>query len=94
MFSDSYRSALDFDTAAKLTIDILETPAAEVPQIINICGDETLSDLTGVSRDLIHPISIQKETDIFAVKRASSTLMDNALLKHVLGIDEVKMNLN
>lgn len=102
MFRDSYRSALDFDTAARLLVEIMEKPAAEVPQIVNICGDEALSkyeiglklaDLTGVSRDLIRPVYIQNDTEIFAVKRASSTLMDNALLKRVLGLDTVKINL-
>ena len=102
MFCDSYRSALDFDTAAKLLIDTMEKPAAEVPQIMNICGDEALSkyeiglelaDIVGAPRELIRPVSIRDDSDIFTVKRASSTLMDNTLMKRVLGLDEVRIDL-
>nr|WP_325300711.1 sugar nucleotide-binding protein [uncultured Dysosmobacter sp.] len=103
MFSDSYRSALDFDTAARLTVDIMEKPAADVPQILNVCGDEALSKyeiglrlagLLGVPQSLVRPVSIQNQTDIFTVRRASSTLMDNTLMKRILGADEVKINLS
>lgn len=102
MFCDSYRSALDFDTAAKLLIEIMEKPAVEVPQILNVCGDKALSkyeiglelaDIAGAPRELIRPVSICDDTDIFAVKRASSTLMDNSLMKKVLGLDEVRIDL-
>lgn len=102
MFCDSYRSALDFDTAAKLLIRTMEKPSAEVPEIMNICGDEALSkyeigiaiaDKVGAPRDLIRPVSINSDTSIFSVKRASSTLMDNTLMKHVLGLDEVKIDI-
>ena len=102
MFCDSYRSSLDFDTAAKLTIEIAEKPAAEVPRIVNVCGDEALSkyevgvrlaDVIGEPRDLIRPVSIQNDTNIFTAKRASSTLMDNTLMKRILGLDAVKIDL-
>ena len=80
----------------------MEKPAAEVPQILNICGDEALSkyeiglklaDIVGAPRKLIRPVSIRDDTDIFTVKRASSTLMDNTLMKRVLDIDEIRIDL-
>ena len=102
MFSDSYRSALDFNTAARLLIETMEKPSEEVPQILNICGDEALSkyeigqrvaDLAGAPRELVRPVSIHDDTGIFTVKRAPSTLMDNTLMKRLLGLDKVQIDL-
>lgn len=93
MFEDSYRSSLSFDNASKLLIRLMEEDT--VPQIINVCGDKDLSkydvglmiaDRIGASRDLIVPISISKPQENFTTKRATSTLMDNSLLKNVLGL--------
>lgn len=100
MFKDSLRSALDFDTAARLLIQLMES--GSVPQKLNICGDEGLSkydigiriaDKLKVSRDLVKPISMENAEGIFETKRASSTLMDNSLLKKTLGLTEVKLRL-
>lgn len=100
MFKDSFRSALDFDTAARLTIQLMECDS--IPQRLNVCGDEDLSkydiglriaDKLGVSRDLVRPISVENAEGIFEAKRASSTLMDNALLKKTLGLTEVRLKL-
>lgn len=104
MFSDSYRSSLDFNTAAKLTIELCEKIANEedVPNILNLCGDKSLSkydiglmiaDKINVSRELIRPISIASSTGIFEAKRASSTLMDNGLLKKVLNVETIQLKL-
>ena len=101
MFSDSYRSTLSFDTAARLTIELIEKKAP-VPQIINVCGDRAYSkydvgliiaDKLGVSRNLLVPISISRAEGIFEAKRANSTVLDNTLLKKTLGIDDVKLEL-
>ncbi len=101
MFSDSLRSALDFDTAAQLMIRLAERKEP-VPQIINVCGDEALSkydiglriaDNLGVSRNLVKPISIENAEGIFEAKRAASTLMDNSLLKRTLGLEKVRLKL-
>lgn len=100
MFKDSLRSALDFDTAARLMIQLIES--GPVPQRLNVCGDEDLSkydigirvaNKLGVSKDLVKPISIENTEGIFEAKRASSTLMDNSLLKRTLGLAEVKLKL-
>jgi dTDP-4-dehydrorhamnose reductase len=100
MFADSYRSALSFDTAAELTVRMMESYCEAYPKVLNVCGDDDLSkydiglmiaDKLGVSRDLIKPISIESTSGIFEAKRASSTLMDNTLLKHTLGLQQVKL---
>lgn len=104
MFCDSYRSSLDFNTAAGLTIELAERTAngASTPGILNVCGDESLSkydvglriaDLLGCPRELIVPISIRTSSGIFEARRAASTLMDNSLLKQVLGLAEIKLTL-
>lgn len=96
MYEDSFRSSLSFENAAKLLIELMEKD--RVPQIINICGDQALSkydiglmiaDREGVSRDLIVPISIAQPKDNFTIERAKSTLMDNTLLKSILGISKI-----
>lgn len=102
MFADSYRSSLDFDTAASLMIQLMELEDQPVPPVVNVCGDADLSkydvglmvaDRLGVSRDLIVPISINANSDIFAVQRASSTLMDNTLLKQTLHLSKVQIKI-
>lgn len=101
MFADSYRSALSFDTAAKLTLRMMDTYRADYPKVLNICGDDALSkydvglliaDHVGAPRDLIKPISIQSNSSIFEAARASSTLMDNSLVKQTLGLTEIKLS--
>ncbi len=93
MFEDSFRSSLSFENAGKLLLRLMERE--DVPQILNVCGDRALSkydvgvmiaDREGASRDLILPVSITKPQENFATKRAASTLMDNSLLKKVLGL--------
>lgn len=101
MFADSRRSAITFDTAAALTISLLEQ-AGPVPQTLNVCGDRSYSkyeiglmiaDKIGVSRQLIQPVSVREVNEIFTVPRAQSTLMDNSLLKHTLGIERIDLEL-
>lgn len=102
MFVDSYRSALSFDDAAGIVVDLIENHAESVPQILNVCGDDALSkydiglmiaDKFGVSRELIRPISIHGGSGVFEAKRASSTLMNNQRLKDILGVSEIKLAL-
>lgn len=99
MFSDSSHSALDFDTASRLLLQLVENQET-MPQILNISGDEDLSkydiglriaDRLGVSQKLIRPISINDDNEIFEVKRASSTLLDNSLLKATLGLNTIQI---
>lgn len=101
MFSDSYRSSLNFKTAADLLIKLMQRED-NIPSILNICGDRDLSkydiglmiaDSLGVSRDLVKPITMETDSDIFKSARATSTLMDNTLVKEVLGIDAIEFEI-
>lgn len=101
MFADSYRSALDFDTAGRCLVDIMENHAKECPPVINVSGDEDLSKYDiglmlarryGFPEELIVPVSVQGDKGIFQTPRAASTLLDNTLLKRVLGVESVRIH--
>lgn len=96
MFEDSYRSSLSFENAARLTIALIEKGNKE--PIVNVCGDEDLSKYDvglllarreGLDEKLIVPITMDKTIEGFETKRATSTLMDNSLLKKILGLKHV-----
>lgn len=101
MFEDNYKTALDFKTAVATLVDLVEKHTDSMPQVLNIAGDEVLSkydiglkiaDKYGCSRNLIIPISMKEDTKIFAEKRADCTLLDNAAVKNVLGLKELKLS--
>ncbi len=101
LFSDSYRSTIHFNQAADILIKLMES-SIEIPKIINICGDEDLSkydvgiliaDKLGINKEKIIPISVNNPNDIFKTKRASSTLMDNTLVKKLLSLKKIKLEL-
>ncbi len=90
MYTDFVRSALDYDTAAQLTVDIADF-SGRLPEIINLCGDEVLSkyDLAvklaeslGADRSLI---IATKSAGGFKAPRAELIAMDNTLVKNLLG---------
>ena len=97
MYEDSYRSSLSFENAARLTIALIErnNPGS----IVNVCGDKDLSkydvglmiaDREGLDRNLIVPVKMGEiMIDGFISRRATSTLMDNTLLKKTLGLEYV-----
>lgn len=98
MFFDSFRSTLGFDQAAKLVVELAERNKGH--QIVNVCGDKDLSKYdVGVmiaNREhldpkLIIPISADDSGTWNQVRRAHSALMDNTLLKHILGIDKIRL---
>lgn len=100
MFSNSYRSTLDFMTASRYMKQALDMESANLPQIINICGDDDLSKFDvglriakklGFEESLVKPISIYDSAGIFQVKRASSTLMDNTLMKKIFNVSSVQL---
>lgn len=102
MFKDAYKTALDFDTAAKLLVDLVEKHSPEMPTVLNLSGDEIISKYEiglriaqkyNCSSDLIVPISTQEDNKIFIAKRADCILLDNSLVKKVLGLDEIKIQL-
>ncbi|MBQ2583133.1 MAG: sugar nucleotide-binding protein, partial [Erysipelotrichaceae bacterium] len=96
MYEDSYRSSLSFENAARLTIALIEK--GNPHPIVNVCGDKDLSKydvglLVAVRERLdpilIVPITMDKKMEGFETKRATSTLMDNSLLKETLGLEYV-----
>jgi dTDP-4-dehydrorhamnose reductase len=100
MYEDSYRSSLSFNNAAYLLVKVMEMKGAgvDVPQALNICGDQDLSkydvglmvaDQVGSDRSLIKPIKMGKVVGKFVTKRATSTLMDNTKLKKLLGLKKI-----
>ena len=100
MFSDSFRSSLDFDTVANLTVRLIQK--GDFPNIINVSGDDKLSKYDiglmiarkiHVSDKMILPVSIKQNNNIFKVPRAASTIRDNSLLKKTLGLKEVKIHI-
>lgn len=93
MFKDSYRSSLSFENAGRLLVSLMEKE--DVPQVVNVCGDRDYSkydvgliiaDREGVSRNLIVPVCVSQLRENFMTKRATNTLMNNTLLKKILGL--------
>lgn len=102
MFEDAYKSALDFDTASKIVIELSEIYSEEIPKVLNVSGDEVLSKYdigikiakaNGGNENLVKPIRLADDNTIFNEKRAYCTLLDNNLLKSVLNIKEIRMNI-
>lgn len=102
MFADSFRSSLDFSTAAGVLVQLVEKYSDRMPQILNIAGDDDLSKYDigiriakklDVPTEQIIPITMEQASGIFHTKRAKSTLMDNSEVKKYLGLQEIKLNL-
>lgn len=102
MFKDSYRSSLDFNTAACILVRLMETYTKDIPKILNISGDQDLSKydvglMIASSQKcdqlLIRPISIKGNDMIFDAPRATSTLLDNSCVKKVLGVQSIRISL-
>jgi dTDP-4-dehydrorhamnose reductase len=102
MFFDQKRSMIDFDTAAKTVVALVENETAQQFPIVNICGDEALSKYElgvricrahGLDTSKIKAISMDGDNKIFMAKRAKSTLLDNTLVKKILGLTELKIRI-
>lgn len=100
MFSDQYRTFIDFDTAAKTVVALMQSEVARHNPVVNVSGDERLSKYEyacrlaaahGLDAKLIKPVSMNADTGIFAEKRANETLLDNTLVKRILGLNELKV---
>lgn len=100
MFSDQLRSMIDFDTAAKIVVQLVESPSAHKTKIVNISGDEALSKYelgiricrsNGLDENKIVPISMDADNKIFTAKRAKATILDNTLVKQILNLKELKI---
>ncbi|MBQ8576172.1 MAG: sugar nucleotide-binding protein [Clostridia bacterium] len=95
-----WRSALDYESVADILVKL--SFMKNVPQTLNLCGDESLSKYdVGVIIADKHNLPMEHiiktpEAEImklFYEKRTSSTAMDNSLLKSVLGVDEIKIKI-
>lgn len=102
MFTDNLRSMIDFDTAARMVVRLIETPSARSAKIVNISGDEALSkyefacrlaDKYDLDKKHIIPISMDDDKKIFTAKRSKETLLDNSLLKQLLNLSELKIKI-
>lgn len=101
-FIDSWRSMIDFDTVSRTLINLMETPAARQYPIVNIAGDEVLSkydfalrlaDKYGLDKELVVPISMDDDATIWKEKRPKKILLDNTLVKNILGLKELKIKI-
>ena len=101
MFKDSYRSILSFNQCAGFVIDLIEKYGSCEEKIINLASDEPISkvdlaeqicDMYGYDKNLIKPISVSEDNQIFSAKRAAYTAMDNTKLKKLLNIDSIKLS--
>ena len=100
MFSDSYRSTISFRQAADYLVDLIEM--GDKHPVVNISSDKALSKYDvgiiiagklGVDKNLVRAIKVEDSEGIFVAKRASSTIMDNKLLKSIFKLDEINLEI-
>lgn len=94
-----WRSALDYRSVAEILVKLVSK--IDVPQTLNLCGDESLSKYdVGVliakknNLPLKHIVKTPEAEimKLFYETRTSSTAMDNSLLKSILGVNEIKIS--
>lgn len=95
-----WRSALDYGSVADILLKL--SMMKNVPDTLNVCGDESLSKYD-VGMLIAQKYNLPTEhiiktpeseiMKIFDEKRTSSTAMDNSLLKSVLGVEEIKIRI-
>ena len=100
MFSDSYRSTISFRQAADYLVDLIEM--GDKHPIVNISSDKALSKYDvgiiiagklGLDKNLVRAIKVEDSEGIFVAKRASSTMMDNKLLKSIFKLSEINLEI-
>lgn len=97
MIDGMYRSVLSYADAARLTVSLALYDGA-LPPAVNVCGDRgygkydvgrVLAENTGVSSELVIPLTPEQGRKFFKDARANKTLMDNSLLKSILGLSQI-----
>ena len=97
MIDGMYRSVLSYADAARLTVSLALYDGA-LPSAVNVCGDRgygkydvgrVLAENTGVSSELVIPLTPEQGRKFFKDARANKTLMDNSLLKSILGLSQI-----
>jgi len=101
-FTDSLRSSLDYGSAAALLVRLAQSAETRsLPKAVNVCGDDDLSkydlglmlaDKLGVPREAVVPVT-SAAGGVFRERRALAALMDNGLLKSILGINKIKIKI-
>ncbi len=93
------RSVLDYKTVADITLELFDKES--LPAMLNVAGDECLSKYQlglmlaaklGCDASLIIPAEKWGEFREGAI-RTDSTLLDNSLVKKILGREEIKISL-
>ncbi|MGN1443720.1 MAG: NAD-dependent epimerase/dehydratase family protein [Acutalibacteraceae bacterium] len=90
------RSVLSFHSVAEILVSLASLPI-ELPEALNVCGDTDLSKYEigcilaqkiRAPLSLVKKISEEQGEKFFKDKRASCSIMDNKLLKSLLGLTE------
>ena len=98
MFDGMARSALSYENAAGLLVDLASLPMQRVPHIINLCSDGEytkyelglkIAAACGVNPALVRKLPEDAGRVLFKDRRASRLVMDNAKLKVLLGLKEI-----
>lgn len=102
MFADSYRSTLSFDQASRYLVELVERWGACPERVVNIASDGPMSKCEAalalaeryrLDGSLVRPISVRNNNAIFKARRAESAVLDNARLKKLLNLDEIRLEL-
>lgn len=90
------RSVLSYHSVAEILVSLASLPI-ELPKALNVCGDTDyskyeigciLAKKIGAPLSLVKKISEEQGKKFFKDKRASCSIMDNELLKVLLGLTE------
>ncbi len=99
MIDGMHRSVLSYKQVAEIMVKLSFLPYDSLPEIINICGDNSMTKYEigcaiakkiGISCNNITKISEDDSRKFFRDKRASYAVMDNKLLKNLIGLKEIK----
>lgn len=100
MLTDSYRSPIDFQTAARLSLAL----ASRYPpglDVVNVSGDQVMSKYDvgvqiartfGYDTSLVTPTRTADADFLPKARRAAITLLDNGKLKRLLGVNSVMLD--
>lgn len=97
MIDGLYRSVLSYKGTAEILFKLI-TCKSDLPGVINVCGDKGYSKYEmgsiiaknkNADLSLIKKISEKDGEKFFKDKRASSSVMDNSLLKSILSLDSI-----
>lgn len=94
------RSTLDYGTVADIIIQL--SMKRELPDVLNIAGDDPLSkyelglllaESIGADKSLLVPVDVFGNAPAEGARRADSTVMSNIRLKKLLDREEIKIKL-